>query len=479
MMKTNVKRLKRLIQQILVFRKSESGNLKLKIYQNDIIAFIKNICQSGFQPLIIGKKIDFSIHTKEESFMAYFDPDKLDKVLYNLLSNAFKYTPKEGSISLKISFINRQNETIMRLSVADTGEGIAEEDLPHIFERFYTGTASDPSQSHGIGLSLTNELLQIHKGSIEVKSQLGEGSVFTIEIPVTKEAYSEAEFLEEEEILPVNLIEQGDIILSEGTSEGEEFEIDNDYTILVVEDNMELKKLLVDNFAKKYEVFSAENGVQALEIINNRKIDLVISDVMMPEMDGLTFCKTLKNDMVTSHIHVLMLTAKNSTNDRIECYNAGADAYIAKPFELRVLIARVNNLIRKRRLKIENFQHNQEINISSMEYSSIDAEFLKQAVAKVELRLSDITFDYDQFALDMGSSKSTLHRKLKSLTGLAPGEFIRNIRLKHASKMIQKNVGNISEIAYAVGFNDPKYFARCFKTEFGRTPTEFQERQKL
>jgi signal transduction histidine kinase/DNA-binding response OmpR family regulator/ligand-binding sensor domain-containing protein len=479
-MRTNVVRLKRLIQQILVFRKSESGNLKVKIYHNDIIAFVKNICQSGFQPLITEKKINFSIDSEVDSFLAYFDPDKLDKVLYNLLSNAFKYTPRGGSISVKISFVNRSAGIVMRLSVADSGDGIAEEDLPHIFKRFYTGISSDPSQSHGIGLALTNELLQVHKGSIEVKSQLGEGSVFTIEIPVSKEAYSEEEFLEDEETLQENLPENEDIIPSDNPVNIEE-ELENsnkDFAILVVEDNTELRKLIAENFARKYEVLSAENGHQALEILRDHKIDLVISDITMPEMDGLTLCKKLKNDMTTSHIHVLMLTARNSTNDRIECYNAGADAYIAKPFELRVLIARVNNLIRTRKLKMESFQSNQEVNISSMEYGSIDEDFLKQAVEKVEARLADVSFDFDQFAIDMGSSKSTLHRKLKALTGLAPGEFIRNIRLKHASKMILNNVGNISEIAYAAGFNDPKYFARCFKSEFGLTPTEYQESKK-
>jgi AraC-like DNA-binding protein len=198
----------------------------------------------------------------------------------------------------------------------------------------------------------------------------------------------------------------------------------------------------------------------------------------MPEMDGLTFCKIIKTDVETSHINVLMLTAKNSTEDRIDCYNAGADSYIAKPFELAVLDARAKNLIRKRKQKAESFQKNQEINISSMEYGSIDELFLKQAVIKVEENLSDDTFDFDQFAVDMATSKSTLHRKLKSLTGLSPGEFIRSIRLKHAVQMLTNNMGNISEIAFAVGFNDPKYFSRCFKIEFGATPREYQEAKK-
>jgi len=478
-MKDNVIRLKRLIQQILVFRKTESGNMKLKIQQNDIVGFINSICQSNFKPLVLEKEVKLTIDSELESYMAYFDPDKLDKIIYNLLSNAFKHTPKGGSIDVKISFISRAAETVMRLSVSDTGDGIAEEDLPHIFKRFYISSTSDQSQSHGIGLALTNDLLQIHKGNIEVKSVLGEGAIFTIEIPVSIGAYSETE-LSTDETIPVEIPELAEPTMSdENTNGSENSETIKEFTILVVEDNRELKNIIVNNFNLKYHVLSAENGVEALKIVHGNEIDLVISDVMMPEMDGLTFCKLLKNDVETSHINVLLLTAKNTTEDRIDCYNAGADSYIAKPFELAVLDSRAKNLIRKRRQKTESFQKNQEINISSMEYGSIDELFLKQAVLKVEEKLSDDTFDFDQFAVDMATSKSTLHRKLKSLTGLSPGEFIRSIRLKHAVQMLSNNMGNISEIAFAVGFNDPKYFSRCFKIEFGHTPREYQESKKI
>ncbi len=320
-------------------------------------------------------------------------------------------------------------------------------------------------------------MLQIHKGNIEVKSQLGEGAVFTIEIPVAKESYT-AEELSIEDAEIIDFPELPDIVMPETTHEGEEIENEKKFTILVVEDHRELKHLIVENFENKYNVLSAENGIQALEIIRENDIDLIISDVMMSEMDGLTFCKIIKNDIESSHINILMLTARTSTEDRIDCYNAGADAYIAKPFELAVLDARVKNLICKRQQKTVNFRKNKEINISSMEYGSMDEVFLKQAVFKVEEKLADDTFDFDQFAVNMATSKSTLHRKLKSLTGLSPGEFIRSVRLKHATQMLTNNVGNISEIAFALGFNDPKYFSRCFKNEFGLTPKEYQESKK-
>ena len=477
-MKDNIIRLKRLIQQILVFRKTESGNMKLKIRQNDVVAFVNNICQSNFRPLINEKEINFSIVVEHESYMAYFDPDKLDKVIYNLLSNAFKHTPRKGSIAVKMSFVPRQDDVFMRLSVSDTGDGIAEQDIPHIFKRFYISSTSDQSQSHGIGLALTYDLLQIHKGSIEVKSQLGEGAVFTFEIPVTQGCYTEEE-LWTEELEAKEALQIPEIFPVEATAEIQEKQKEKqDLTILVVEDNQELKNLIVDYFSNQYTVLSADNGVEALEIIAKNEIYLIISDVMMPEMDGLTLCKILKNDVATSHINVLMLTAKNSTEDRIECYNAGADAYIAKPFEMAVLNARTRNLIQKRVQKTNDFKSNKDINISSMEYGSIDEVFLKQAMLKVEEKLSDDTFDFDQFAIDMATSKSTLYRKLKSLTDLSPVEFIRNIRLKHAAQMLLNNTGNISDIAFAVGFNDPKHFSKCFKTEFGLTPREYQKTKK-
>jgi signal transduction histidine kinase/ligand-binding sensor domain-containing protein/DNA-binding response OmpR family regulator len=473
-MKENVVRLKRLIKQILVFRKTETGNMKLKVVQSDIVAFVRNICQSNFQPQVEEKQIQFSVDIEYDNYLAYFDPDKLDKVVYNILSNAFKFTPQGGSIAVKASFVPRKEDIIMRLSVSDTGQGIPESDIPHIFRRFYISSTSDQSQSHGIGLSLTQELLQIHHGKIEVNSVLGEGTVFTIEIPVNEGAYTSEEKAADDELTddkPTGQ-EENEPTIQEDSSDQKKL------NILVVEDNKELNQLIADHFTQNYTVYRAENGLQALQIVHENEIDLIISDVMMPEMNGLTFCKIIKNDVNTSHINVLMLTAKNTAEDRIECYNAGADAFIAKPFEVGVLNARVKNLIGKRRQKVESFQHGQEINISSMEYNSIDEIFLKQAVEVVENKLADERFDFDQFADDMATSKSTLHRKLKSLTGLSPGEFIRNIRMKHSLQMLRNNIGNISEIAYSVGFSDPKYFSRCFKNEFGHTPKEWIEMNK-
>jgi DNA-binding response OmpR family regulator len=364
----------------------------------------------------------------------------------------------------------------MSLAVVDSGKGIAPQDVPNIFKRFYISRSSDQSQSHGIGLALAYDLLQIHKGNIKVESVLGKGSVFTFEVPLSINAYTEAEMseeaLENHIVLPID--ETGDETLINDVPD----EKMKDYTVMVVEDNHELQKLLVEILKTNYHVLPASNGVEALELVKSNEIDLIVSDVMMPEMDGLTFCKIIKTDVATSHIRMLMLTAKNSPQDRIECYNAGADAYIAKPFELEVLKARVKNILALQLRKGETFRNSKDIVVSEMQYTSTEKQFLNMAIKTAEKHLSDANFDFDNFAVEMMLSKSTLHRKLKAHTGLSPGEFIRNIRLKHSVQMLENNFGNISEIAFALGFNDPKYFSRCFKIEFGISPKEYIDNRK-
>ncbi len=476
LVRTNVNRLKRLIKQVLAFRKVESGNMTLKVNLADVVDFVREISILNFQPLIKEKEIRFSIETEYDHFPAYFDADKLDKVLYNLISNALKFTPAEGTVKVEITFPYVNETAMMQISVSDSGIGISEKELPHIFEPFFISSQSDQSQSNGIGLSLTKDLIQIHKGDISVESKINEGSVFTFMIPVSEEAYSEDEIEitqenEDETAEFKNLPETG----AEGSTEEKLQSFAGKNNLLVVEDNPELKNIIVNALSRSYNVLSAENGLEALDIITSHEIDLVISDVMMPKMDGLTLCKHLKSDVATSHINILLLTAKISSDDQIDYYNSGADAFMPKPFDLKVLEALVKNLINKRKQQTDDFQTAKEINISSMQYNSLDEEFLKKAVEIVESRLSDIDFDFDQFATEMSSSKSTLHRKLKALTDLSPVEFIRNIRLKHACRMLQQTKDPISEISYEVGFSNPKYFSNVFKANIGMTPREYRD----
>lgn len=472
--KSNVNRLKRLIRQILVFRKIESGSMNLMVQQADIVSFIRDVCYTSFQPLMNEKEIDFTFSSELEREMAFFDPDKVDKVLYNILSNAFKFTPNGGKISVNACFTETDGVQYLKLSVSDSGNGIDEKDLPHIFTRFYISSSSDQSQSNGIGLALTRDLLHIHKGDIQAENLPEKGARFTFRIPISREAYTDDEIKPNEQSLHAPIEQPSE--QAEVAPQYDTLQIPvNKETLLVVEDNRELNQIIVDYLSQRYNVLSAANGVEALAVVAENDVDLIISDVMMPEMDGLTLCRTLKSDMATSHIDILLLTAKIAADDQVDYYNAGADAYIPKPFDLKVLDARVGNLIVKRKQKAGQFREQKEIGISPMQYNSLDNEFMKKALAVVESRMSDFTFDFDLFAGEMNVSKSTLHRKLKSLTELSPGEFIRNVRLKHACQMLVNTSDPVSEIAYAVGFNNPKYFSSCFKGEFGMTPSEYRE----
>ena len=382
LIKNNVNRLRRLIKQILAFRKIDTGNMKLKVKKGDIVSFVREVCYTNFQPLIKEKNISFAMESAFENFVGWFDPDKLDKVLYNLLSNAFKFTPFGGSIIVKMNFSVQEGLTFVQLSVSDTGEGIHDKDLPHIFSRFYISNSSDQSQSNGIGLSLVRDLLQIHKGKITVVSKLKEGTAFTFEFPISEEAYVEEEFATED----AEVQSQSPFNPSEPES-GEETDksqsAHSSYNILVVEDNRELNQIILNHLKDKFVVYSAANGLQALNIVGEHPVDLIISDVMMPEMDGLTLCRKLKSDLATSHIDILLLTAKNSSDDQVDYFNAGADAYMPKPFDLKVLGARVSNLVNRRKQSTSDFRKNQEVNISAMHYSSLDEEFLKKAVLVV------------------------------------------------------------------------------------------------
>ncbi len=478
LVKSNVNRLKRLIRQILAFRRIETGNMKLKVQEADIVSFVREICFSNFQPLISENQINFIIKSAHENYKAWFDKDKLDKILYNLLSNAFKFTPDQGTIRIDLEFPQKESVTYLSLSVSDTGVGISDKDLPHIFSRFYISNASDQSKSNGIGLSLVKELSEIHNGEVSVTSELNKGTTFRLLIPISPEAYLPEEMsydnlteqnpnpeLEQEAVSAVQLTDKSAVKRS-------------DYSILIVEDNKELNQIMVAHFDPFFTVFSTNNGLDALNIIRENTIDLVISDVMMPVMDGLELCQTIKNDVAISHIAVLLLTAKISSDDQIEYFNAGADAYMPKPFDLKVLDARVDNLIQRREKSVSYFKENRdlkELEVSSMNYGSLDEEFLKKAIEVVEANISDINLDPDKLADVMNSSRSTLYRKLKSLTGLSSGEFIRNIRLKHACRILLNNNDPIIEIAYSLGFNDPKYFSRIFKAEFNLSPREYRE----
>lgn len=473
-MRVNVSRLKRLLQQILDFRKVESGNMKLKVSEGDLVAFVQYICTFNFNPLATEKRIHFSFLASEQTLNGWFDPDKMDTVIFNLLSNAFKYTQKGGSIHVNVDKVAKGSTNWARIIVTDTGRGISSVDLEHIFTRFYSNDPTNTVENHGIGLTLTKELLEMHHATIRVESEPGAGSSFIVEFPMDAEFYPENERSSRPMSPLPDLLDEE----LQYTEDAVPSTTKEDVNVLIVEDNQQLRAFIERLFQKKYHTFTAENGVQALKVMEEHPIDIVLSDIVMPEMDGLELCRQIKNNLNNSHIEVLLLTAKNSIDDRIESYNAGADGYLSKPFELKVLEARIASLIRNRKHKTDKFKSNFELNISSMEFASIDEKFLESAVAVIEEHLAEPDFDLDMFSGKLNMSKSSLYRKIKSLTQLSPVEFTKNIRLKHACQMLKNQQGNISDIAYSVGFADPKYFTSCFKAEFGMTPTEYLRKNR-
>lgn len=482
-MRSNVNRLNRLLQQVLDFRKMESGNIRLKVSNGDIVAFVQDVCYNNFAPLMEKKKINFQFVSDSPQIQAYFDADKIDKIVHNILSNALKYTSKGGDITVRLKMYEMSDFSYLKIKISDTGIGIHPENVENIFKRFFYNKDVDASETNGIGLSLTRDLVELHRGSISVESELNVGSIFSIDIPIDEMAFTKSEF---NQALPIIIKheeeeeEDDDFVNNEKQHqlpEDDKVSQKESINLLLVEDNEDILHTIKNILQKRYNVLTAINGTIALNTIKNNDIDIIVSDVMMPEMDGLELCRTIKSNIETSHISMLLLTAKNSVEDRIECYNAGADGYISKPFDVKVLEARINNFLVNKRNKQTEFKSNVEINIETLNYPSLDEQFLNKAVQVIEEHLSDNDFDITVFAGYLNMSKSSLYRKMKTMTSLPPNEFIRNIRLKHACQILKDKSRSISEVAYSIGFTDPHYFATCFKAEFDMTPSEFQKKQ--
>ena len=474
-MGSNINRLIRLLQQILEFRKAESGNLKLRVSPGDIATFVRNEAES-FRPLIKRNKIHFSVLCPD-SITGYFDTDKLDKIIYNLLSNAAKYNHEEGYIQITLSLAD--NPDFVLLKIKDNGKGMTKEQQKDLFKRFYEGDYRKFNTiGTGIGLSLTKDLVTLHNGSIDVESKEGEGTEFIVKLPIARSYYADDQ-VDEETVVSVR--QTVDFDLGDDFDEEELDNVDKLHTILLVEDNEELLQLMVRLLQREYNVLSAANGKEAVLLLDKQdgnEIDLLVSDIMMPEMDGIELCKYVKGRFETSHIPIILLTAKNKEEDRAEAYEVGADGFITKPFNLSVLHARIRNLLKYKEHMAKDFKNQLVFEVKELNYTSIDEDFLQRAIECVNRHLEDSEFDQPQFVEEMGTSKSTLYKKLKSLTGLNTSAFIRNIRLKAACQIMEEkgSAVRVSELAYAVGFNDPKYFSSCFKREFGMLPSEYMER---
>lgn len=466
MMLANIKRLKNLLQQILDLRRIDNKKMELSVSYGDVLAFLKELCKDSFAIMMSEKQINFSLVAEEDSVKGFFDRDKLDKIVSNLLSNACKYTPSGKSVFLSVGTKHAGGHEYLVLKVEDEGIGISSKEQDKIFVRFYNNKNSKPGLSNGIGLSLTKELVELHHGHITLKSALGKGSTFTIEIPLDKECYLSDEYCR-----------MSEPVLSE-TSElepsGEENLLE---TLLLVEDNRELLYLMKDIFAEDYQVLVAENGREAWESILKNGVDIVVSDIMMPEMDGIELCRHLKDDIATSHIIVVLLTAQISMENEITSYELGADDYVSKPFEPDVLKVRLKNLLNKRKQIQANFKNNPSIGmISKIDFTSLDEQLIEKAIKVVERNLSEPEFDVVALASELGMSRSTLARKIKGITGKTPLDFIKNIKMKHACQMLKNKRMSIAEMVVALGYNDHKYFAASFREVYGMTPSEYQKK---
>ncbi|WP_455587104.1 hybrid sensor histidine kinase/response regulator transcription factor [Bacteroides sp.] len=471
-MNNNTQRLIRLIQQILEFRKVENGKLQLRVSYGDITSFLERAI-SAFMPLVRKKKL-FVCFDYAEKISGYFDMDKLDKVVYNLLSNAAKYTSEGGQITVRQEYDSES--CLFTISINNPGEVIPEDKLEHLFDRFYEGEYRKfHTIGTGIGMSLTKDLVLLHHGTIKVLSTKESGNTFVVEIPIERSAFNSIEIDDNIRGLgnDLNTVSVEDELEIAETSIEEEGDIEAS-VILLVEDNDELLTAIERLLQGKYHILEARNGLEALQILSEQEVDLIVSDVMMPEMDGIELCRRVKNTFETCHIPLILLTARTSEDDQITGYESGADGYICKPLQISVLFARIDNLLRKKKRANVDFRKQLVFEAKELDYTSMDELFIQKAVSCVNAHLSDCDFEHAQLLAEMGMARTTFADKLKFLTGFTPSAFICNVRLQAACRLIdEKKKIRVSDLAFAVGFNDPKYFSACFKKKFGLSPTEY------
>lgn len=460
----NTNRLMRLLQQILEFRKSETGNLHLRVEKGSLTAFMDKEIES-IRPLANSKGIHLSLTMPETEMTGYFDPDALDKIIYNLISNATKYNHTGGWI--RVDACREGQLAVIRVS--DGGEGIDKDKLASLFTRFYEGEHRRfNTYGTGIGLSLVKDLVTLHHGSVSVESERGKGSTFTVTLPINMEAYQPQEIDD-----TTSLMFAHDEAQETATTKVS----DKAATVLVVEDNEDLLRMLEKILAHDYRVLTAYNGKEALEIVEKETVDVIITDIMMPVMDGVEMTRRLREDKRHESCPVIMLTAKRDDDNRVAAYRAGANAYITKPFNTSVLLVRVQNLLQQRQKSTQEVSEILFGNIKDVKLSGSDQDFIRQCIAVVQRHLDDATLDLPAFAEEMSISKSTLYKKLRALTGKSTSGFIRSIRMQSACQLLRQNPqAHISEIAYAVGYNDPKYFSSCFKKDFGCLPSEYLDK---
>jgi signal transduction histidine kinase/ligand-binding sensor domain-containing protein/DNA-binding response OmpR family regulator len=492
--RSNAKKLLRLVNQLLSLSKLEAGQVKLQVSEQDIIPVFNRIINL-FTSLAERKQIDFDF-SFPDSLTIYFDNEKIETVLNNLLTNAFKFTPEGGVVEVLISKVPtpsrfsghfskegnlqipsldglRVDQNMLQIIISNTGPHIPEDHLDKIFDRFYQVDSNNHIEGTGIGLSLTKDLVELHHGKINVESKAGEKTIFAILIPAAKENYTSDEIKGPQE----NQIKSEEIFTEIDPSE---IQISMDKTaikeipkLLIVEDNEEVRNYLRINLEEKYNIIEAPNGKIGVQQAENKLPDLIISDVMMPEMDGFEFCDKIKNEVITSHIPVILLTALATRQDKLKGLKTGADEYLPKPFDLEELFIRVENLIQQRKILKERFLKEALFGIDKISSHPAEQEFIEKITRIINKNIDHADYSVENFVQDIGMSRAQLFRKVKAWTNQTPHEFIRLCRLKKAAELLKEKSFNVTEVGFAVGFKDTSHFIRSFKSQFNKTPKEF------
>ncbi len=480
----NAHRMLQLVNQMLELSKLDAGKQTLKVSFGNINLALKGMLDS-FKSEAAQRKITLDFDTNKAEINLYYDEDKLEKIIFNLLGNAFKFTPDGGVISIKSIQQNHQVE----ITVKDSGPGIPNDKLPYIFDRFYQVDDSETRafQGSGIGLTLAKELVELHKGQINVKSTEGLGTSMAIELPLGRAHLDPAEIVgastKTVSAIPAqkSIHKIGDAITTPSHMDSSVQETDEAAEkpiILIMEDHPDLRKYIVQQLQETYQILEAENGLDGLEMALKHIPDLIISDIMMPEMDGYDVCQALKKDERSSHIPIILLTAKSTSDDKLKGLAYQADDFLTKPFDSQELQARIKNLIEQRKTLKAKFSSNLLKIPNNVTVNSIDQKFMEAIKNVIEANLSDENFGVEELSKTIGMSRSQLHRKLKALTGLSTSIFLRSFRLQRAYQLLEQSAGNATEIAFQVGFSNSNYFFKCFKEEFSITPGQVLKGEK-
>ena len=474
----NAQRLLRLVNQLLDFRKAESGNLKLEVSESNIVKFLKEV-KLSFDALAEQLKIEFQFYSSSNVIKAWFDRDQFEKIMFNLLSNAFKHTPEQGNIAIRIV----EGKDDITIAVEDSGKGVKPEHYETIFQTFFSYDEDRHHTGTGIGLALTKSLVDAHHGTITVERTNDHLTRFTVKLLLGNKHFDQSELsqrpgdVEQIESYPALSPE----LLFEKEPDTDQLlqRTEDQPKLMIVEDNHEVRAYVKSIFLNEFVILEAEDGKEGISLALEEIPDLIISDVMMPVMDGISMTRQLKSNTKTSHIPIILLTARTSLIFKVEGLETGADDYVNKPFNPKVLQLKVRNAIRARELMRKAFRDNDALVIEPrrVTLTSTDEEFVQKALRSIENNMNNADYSVEELGLDVGMSRMQLYRKLKALTGHSANEFIRTIRLKRAAQLLEQNQLTIAEITYEVGFNDLQYFRECFKKLFGVTPSEYTQKR--